>query len=247
MHEAIHSGFPPCPVASDSWFDSKEFIQSVYDLGCEFAGELKSTRNVKNNPGPKNPVAKIKYWFENHSKKRLPQTKFQKRFEKRGKAFSEDILYITGLGRPLKVIAVYNRLNGSSPFAYYATTDLSMTGSQLWKMSRARWAIEVMFRDLKQSLGFGRLTAGGEGGANLSICIPLILYTSMRIDSKKIWDCSEKDSIGSVVKGVQEVALSKSLDLIIHQPTGDKIQLLKARRKNPIKKPTNICGEKKSA
>jgi hypothetical protein len=247
LQEAIHYGFPPCPVTSDSWFDSKDFIKSVINLGCDFAGELKSTRNVKNNPSPNSPVRKLTTWFNDLTRQRLPQTKFQKRLEKRGKAFSEDNLYITDLGYPLKVIAVYNRMNGNSPFAYYATTNLSMTGSKLWKMSRARWAIEVMFRDLKQFLSFGRLSAGGEGGANLSICIPLILFTSMRIDSKRIWNCSEQDSIGSIVKGVREVALSKSLDHIIHQPNGEKIKILKARRKNPTQKPTNICGENKSA
>lgn len=247
LHHIIDYGYPPFPVTADSWFDSKEFIQSVHELGCDFAGELKSTRNIKNNPGPNNPVTKLKKWFKNKTHKRLPLTKYQKRAEKRGKSYCEDILYITGLGRPLKIIAVYNRINGASAFAYYATTNLTMTGSQLWKYSRGRWAIEVMFRDLKQSLSFGRLTAGGEEGANLSVCIPLILYASIQTDSKKIWDFSGKDSIGTLVKKVREIAFSKSLDHIINQPNGPKLKMLKARRKNPNQKPTNICGEQLAA
>lgn len=248
LHLVIDFGYPPFPVTTDSWFDSKEFISSVHALGCDFAGELKSNRTVKNNPGPKNPMIKLKEWFKNKVRNRLPQTRYQKRAEKRGKAYSEDILYIKNLGRPLKIIAVYNQINGSKAFAYYATTNLTMTGAQLWKMSRARWAIEVMFRDLKQSLSFGCLTAGGEGGAHLSVCIPLILYSSIMADSMKIWGNNKKDTLGTLIKKLREDAFTKSIDHIVHQPDGAKIKSLKYRRRNLNQKPTTkFCGELKSA
>lgn len=248
LHLVVDFGFPPFPVTTDSWFDSKEFISSVHLLGCEFAGELKSNRTVKNNPGPRNPMIKLKLWFKGKVKSRLPQTRYQKRAEKRGKAYSEDILYIKSLGRPLKIIAVYNQINGSKAFAYYATTNLTMTGAQLWKMSRARWAIEVLFRDLKQSLSFGRLTAGGEGGAHLSVCIPIILYSSIQADSMKVWANANKDTLGTLIKKLRETAFTKSLDHIISQPDGAKIKALKSRRRNVNQKPTTkFCGDLKSA
>ena len=248
LHEVLEFGYPPFPVVTDSWFDSKEFIQAVYDLGCDYAGELKSNRNAKSNPGPYNPIQKLKQWFKGNERMRLPQSKYQKRKEKRGKAYSENILYINGLGLPLKVIAVYRRINGSSPFAYYATTDLSMTGAQLWRMSRARWSIEVMFRDLKQSLSFGRLTAGGEGGAHLSVCLPFILYSSIQTDPVKVWEKKNiKESVGTTIKKLREQSLSKTLDHIINQPNGEKIKILKARRSNPNRKPVNFFGKRKTA
>jgi hypothetical protein len=157
-------------------------------------------------------------------------------------------LYIKSLGRPLKIIAVYNQINGSKAFAYYATTNLTMTGAQLWKMSRARWAIEVMFRDLKQSLSFGCLTAGGEGGAHLSVCIPLILYSSIQADSMKVWANANKDTLGTLIKKLRETAFTKSLDHIVNQPDGPKIKALKSRRRNVTQKPTTkFCGDLKSA
>ena len=108
-------------------------------------------------------------------------------------------------------------------------------------MSRARWAIEVMFRDLKQHLGFGRLTFGGEGGAHLSICIPLILYTSLRIDSE-LWQSHESDSIGLIVGSVKERSKQSFINLILNQANGNKLRTLRARFRNSTKKPTNICG-----
>jgi|JI6StandDraft_1071083.scaffolds.fasta_scaffold85198_2 hypothetical protein len=244
---AIHNGFPPLPVISDSWFDSKEFIRSVKDLGCEFAGELKATRLARTNSNSGSPRQKLKLWFVKLKKIRLTRSRFQKRHEKRGKAFSQATLFIKDLHIPLTVIAVYNRINGSTPFAFYATTDLSMTGARLWKYSRARWAIEVMFRDLKQSLSFGGLTAGGEGGAHMAVCIPLILLTSIRLDGKETWGSKSKETLGTTVQRQREIALAKAIDAIVASPHGSRAERLRARRKNPNEKPTNLCGEKISA
>ncbi len=247
IKNALIKGFPPLPVASDSWFDSKEFIESVKNLGCDFAGELKATRLARTNSNPGTSRQRLKLWFEKLKRVRLSQSRFQKRNEKRGKAFSLKTLFIKDLNLPLTVIAVYNRINGTTAFAYYATTDLSMTGARLWKYSRARWAIEVFFRDLKQSLAFGGLTAGGEGGAHMAVCIPLILLTSIRLDTKEIWDSKGKETLGTTVKRTRELALSKTIDAIVCRPHSSRVERLRARRKNPNQKPTNLCGEKISA
>lgn len=247
IEEAIQVGFPPLPVTSDSWFDSKEFIKGVKSLGCEFAGELKANRLARVNSHPGSPRKRIGLWFAKLDRLRLPQTRFQKRKEKRGKAFSKKILFIKELGLPLTVIAVYNRINGVVPFALYATTDSSMTGARLWKYSRARWAIEVLFRDLKQSLAFGGLTAGGEGGAHMAVCIPLILLTSIRLDSKKIWDANRHQTLGTTIKQQREEAFFKTIDAALFNPKSARIEKMRARRKNPTQKPTNISGEKISA
>ena len=244
LASAIAEGFPPMPVAADSWFDSKEFIKAVNDLGCEFAGELKGNRLARTKAESGAPRSKLGQWFKNLMRQRLTQTRFQKRREKRGKAFSEKTLFINGLDLPLKIIAVYNRINGVTPFAFYATTDSSMSGAKLWRMSRARWAIEVMFRDLKQSLGFGRLTAGGEGGAHMAVCLPLILLTSIRLEADETWESQARETLGTIVKHQREGALTKSIETMIHNPGTARLERLQARRKNPNRKPTNKCGEK---
>jgi hypothetical protein len=247
IEEAIHNGFPPLPVTADSWFDSKEFIRAIHDLGCKFVGEIKGNRLAKSNLASGRPRQRLGLWFAKLKRHRLSQTKFQKRKEKRGKAFSEKNLFLKDLDLPLKIIAVYNRINGTTPFAFYATTDTSMTGAKLWRFSRARWAIEVLFRDLKQSLGFGGLTAGGEGGAHMAVCIPIILLTSIRLEASEIWNSKDRITLGTTVKIQREMALSKTIDALVHNPDSARLVRLKARRKNPTQKPTNISGERKSA
>lgn len=247
LTEALNEGFPPLPMTCDSWFDSKEFIAAVKSLGCEFAGELKCTRLARTNINKGSPRQKLKAWFKELRRIRLSQSRYQKRHEKRGKAFSQKILFISELNTPLNMIAVYNRINGQTPFAFYATTDLSMTGARLWKYSRARWAIEVMFRALKQSLAFGRLTAGGEAGAHMAVCIPLMLLTSIRLETKEIWGSKGKETLGTILVRHRELGLSKTIDAIVANPHAPRVERLRARRKNHNQKPTNLCGEKKSA
>jgi len=244
---AIVEGFPPFPVVADSWFDSKDFIKAVCELGCDFAGELKSNRlaRVSNKKGAER--RKLGSWFAGLRRQRLPQTRYQKRAEKRGKVFSQKALYINGLDSRLKIISVYNRINGKTPFAYYATTDLSMTGARLWKLARARWAIEVLFRDLKQSLGFGSMTAGGQGGAHMAVCIPLILATSIRLESSSVWGAKKGETLGAIVMRIRENGFSDTVDAISSGAQPGLLARMQARRQNPTRKPTNACGTSPAA
>ena len=244
----LSAGFPSLPVVTDSWFDSAEFIRNLKELDLDFCGEIKSSRLVRTNPGRFVKWVKLPQLFKALTRKRLPpRTSQQRRRQKRGKAFSEIIAAVKKLGRPLKIIAVYNRMNGVDAFAYYATTNLSLSGEKLWQLSRARWCIECLFRDLKQNLSLGCLPCGGESGADLAVCLPLILVTSMRLEGSATWKADDHSTIGKMLQTQREKALSDSIDLIIHNPKHGKIQRMAARRSKIRSKPTNLCGTKKAA
>jgi hypothetical protein len=243
LKEALTIGFPHFPVITDSWFDSVNFIREVKKMKLKFCGEIKSNRLVRSNPGPTVPWSHLKSLFKEKPRSRLNSRKKQKRRrEKRGKSFSEFILYLKNLGSPLKIIAVYNRMNGANAFAYYATTDLTMSGEKLWQYSRARWSIECLFRDLKQNLSFGRVPCEGEPGADLAVCIPFMLITSIRLDSSAIWKTDKTTTIGKTLSQLKEDALSTSIDFLIHSPNHEKVCIFKARRANVGAKPRNHCG-----
>lgn len=248
LKNLLEAGFPKLPVVTDSWFDSTDFIQQLKSIGLEFCGEIKATRLVRTNPGHFVKWVKLAQAFKHRDRKPLPARKSQKRRQqKRGKVFSELFARLKNLGLSIKIIAVYNRKNGVNAFAYYATTSVSLSGAKLWQFSRARWCIECLFRDLKQNLSFGRLPCGGESGADLAVCLPLILITSMRLDGAAVWNEDPNTTIGEIVAAHREKALRSSIDLIIHNPKHGKIERLKARRSHLRSKPTNRCGEKKAA
>jgi len=218
LGQVIHEGFPKLPVAADSWFDSVDFMADLEDMDLPFAGEIKSNRKVKPCPSPKVSWRSLKDIFQkierNDANSRF-DSEAVKAGKKRPKSFSQRRIWIRKRRSPLNVVAVYNRKNGLNAFAYYATTDLSMAGARLWEISRGRWKIECLFRDLKQSLSFGRLPCVGAEAAHLSVCIPFALVVGLRLDEASRWGLDETESIGKMIGKIKEVEFQKSISILL--------------------------------
>jgi hypothetical protein len=246
LQKLLDGGFPRVPVVTDSWYDAVEFIGGLQKMGLTFAGEIKSTRNVQ---GPERgaPWTKLHHAFAAIERTRLqPRRSQRRRSQRRGKAYAQRSLRLNNMNGPLNVIGAYNRIDGAYAFAYYATTDLSMPGEKLWQYSRARWCIECLFRDLKQNLSFGRLHCEGEPGADLSVCLPLMLVVSLRLDGPATWG-SARETIGKTLASAREKAFADAIELMVNNPDHPKVALLRARRANIRKKPTNVGGRGKAA
>ena len=119
-----------------------------------------------------------------------------------------------------------------------------MTGARLWELSRARWKIECLFRDLKQNLSLARLPCGGKEAADLSVCLPLFLYTSLQLDPPEDWRLEKREPVGTMVKKIREFELERSLNLIVAKPKHEKVQILRARRSRVTQKPVNSTAGK---
>jgi hypothetical protein len=248
LEEILSSGFPKLHVTADSWFDSVDFIKGLKALGLTFSGEIKGNRLVRGNPGPHVGWQHLPQFFKGLPRKRLRcrlDSKKVKARRKKAKCGSEAFLYIKGLGAPLKCVAVYNRRNGANAFAYYISTELSVSGAKLWEMSRARWKIECLFFDLKQNLSFGNLPCGGEEGADLAVCMPFLIYISLRLDPPENWELERSESIGTMVDKIREMQLTKSINLIAANPKHEVVQKLRYRRslEKINKKPVNMLAE----
>lgn len=243
----LEEGFPKLSVVFDSWFDSSELMEKVEAMGLTYVGELKSNRSVKINPNPHSKWGKLSKSFKKLPRKRaytrFDSAKIKKR-QKKSKVFSEQYLYIRKRKSPLKAIAVYNRLNGKKAFGYFVSTDLSMSGARIWELSRARWKIEVMFRDLKQNLSFGRLPSAGKENADLAVCIPMIILMNFRLFPEKNGIDTHK-SIGDMVDQIREISLQRSIDFLILRENPQIINKFKARRhlKRMNKKPVDHIVE----
>jgi hypothetical protein len=238
----LKDGFPALYVTADSWFDCTDFIKGLSKLGLHFAGELKGNRLAKSNPGPRVKWLHFPKIFKEIRRTRLytrlDSSKIKKR-KKRAKCGAEKVVMIKGYKSPIKMLAVYNRRNGKNAFAYYASTDLSLTGARLWELSRARWKIECLFRDLKQFLSFGRLPSGGKEAADLAVCFPFMIYTSLRLDAPEYWGLEKQESIGIMVAKLREKELNRSIALITRKPEHYKVIKLRGRRQRIHKKPVD--------
>jgi hypothetical protein len=249
LKELVDAGFPKLKVAADSWFDSAALITKLKSIGLEWAGEIKGNRNIKSNPSPNSPWMKLPALFVKKDRVRLSSRFDNEKIrsgKKRGKCAAEATIMIKDYKSPLKCIAVYNKKNSTRAFAYYVTTDLSLSGAKIWEFSRARWKIECMFYDLKQNLSFGRLPCEGQAGADMAVCFPMFLYTSLRLDDPNDWGLEKKEGIGKMVDKIKEKMLTNSINQIIAKPNDKKVIQLGARRKisNVNKKPVNMVAER---
>jgi hypothetical protein len=115
-----------------------------------------------------------------------------------------------------------------------------MPGATVWKIYRARWAIEVLFRDMKQNLSFGSLPCGGENASDLAVCIPFALVVSLRL-KPEIWQTEPNRTIGEMIAGIKEKSLDKSIELLGFESSKNLRSRVRSRR-DPSrfgKKPVN--------
>ena len=235
-------------VVCDSWFDGVEFVENVCSLGYNLVWELKSNRNVWSNPGRWVGATKLQKLFKHQKKSRLRHRlecyKIRNR-KLKGKSGAYLRILIDKYSKMLGCVAVYNRRNGSKAFAYWASTDLSLTAERIWELSRGRWKIECMFRDLKQNLSFGRLPCASKEAADLSICLPFIIYTSLRLDYAH-WGCEANQSIGKMIAILRDQALCQAISKITDPTEKSKIIRFSARRSKErvCKKPVNRSAER---
>lgn len=239
LAECINEGFPPLPVVCDSWFDSSALMLSLDRLGLTYAGELKSNRHARGTAAPRGRRYKMAEFFDNEprqgvpaSPNAIPKKKQHRPGRLSRKAIAERIAMINGYPSPVKIVAVYDNAREPRAFAYYVSTDRLMTGAKLWALSRARWAIEVLFRDLKQNLSFGRLACVGQQAADLAVCLPLALYASLKDESSEVWGSTVRTdaSLGSLVQSLRQRMLDASINLIAANPGHRTVERLRARR-----------------
>ena len=101
----------------------------------------------------------------------------------------------------------------------------------------SRWKIECLFRDLKQFLSFGKLPAGGKEAADLAVCMPFMIYTSLHLDPLEFWGLEKKETLGVMIQRLREKGLMQSFDLIIGNKDHKKVLKFKARRESIHRKP----------
>jgi hypothetical protein len=99
------------------------------------------------------------------------------------------------------------------------------------RVPRQSFTRQVMFRDLKQNLSFGRLPCAGEAASDLAVCMPFAILVSLRLEPA-LWGLSDDDkrTIGAKVADIQEHCLAQSLAKIIAKPLSPLIKRLQARR-----------------
>jgi SRSO17 transposase len=250
LDEILNAGLPKKPLVADSGFDSKDLIAACVERGVHLYVEMKCNRKVRHATARTIPKKKLSTYFRNGE--RTPVTLKIHGQERKEKYICTKHAYINGYSSPVKVSAVFNKRCGFNVHGYFLTTDMSADGSKMWEMSRHRWAIEVLFRDMKQHFSLGKLRGRSRQDAESSICIPFILVLNIRTSQMRTAGAmrlSRLETIGTVVTRIKFESLSKSIKLL-SSPPQEKLRRRVAARRSPQridKKPINtIAGEPQS-
>jgi len=245
-------GFPKLTLAQDSWFDGVDYLSQLKARGFTYETELKSSRLVKEYPNSSRVSLKDAFINEKKVAVAAATREITQRDVRKGlqgkKYVAEKILYIKSSKSKksirVKVAAVYNYPNEKEAFAYYVTNDISKSGVWLWKVSRLRWNIEVLFRDLKQNLAWGNLAGHEESVSYSSLMFPLLIVVHLRLLDHG-YKANEYTSLGTMVSKILQEEALRGVDFITNNPKHSMIALLRNRLdpKFANKKPANMPAE----
>lgn len=230
IDSCLEEGFPRLQVVADSWFDSGDLMKELKARSMTLVVEIKSSRKVRTSTGQWVRYQSLPETFTSPTSEVYARPLSKKTVGRPCLRFIESkVLQLRTFRSPVKVVAVFNKRTSKKAFGYYVSTDRAMPGARVWTLFRARWAIEVLFRDLKQNLSFGTLPCQGKNASDLAVCLPLILVTSLRI-RPEIWGMKEGLTIGEMVKRIRTQALDQSIVALALPNAGELRERVRSRR-----------------
>lgn len=225
---AVDSGFPKFVLAADSWFFGEQFCAALVAKGFDYVIETKSNLVVEKHIN-KNVKQSLTLFFEKRIRRMIL-------WKNKSKFISEAVVSLKALkGVQVKIVAVANRRKlDDKVFAYYASNQLAWDASKIWKYSRGRWTIEVMFRELKQFFTLGEAAVRSQKSIETEVSISMIALTVIRLEQLAVADLNKNQkcqpfSAGRIVRNLQMNSASRSILKLAMKPHKKSVQKLKLR------------------
>lgn len=239
LKSAQQEGFPRLTVCADSWFAGEDFFDALSKLKLSYVVEIKSNRTVVGTSKTSGIAMRVDEFFKNRKRKKI--------FYKRSKKWATSkVLDFKDAKRSYKTVAVANKRKLEKEcFAFYVSNQLTWDAATIWAVSRDRWAIEVQFRELKQSFTLGESAVRSKQAVETSISIAMIALTFIRLEQLARVDASEDQHVrpipaGTIVREFQLQSLICSISKLAstgHLQAKRKLAL-RLNRENLSQKPT---------
>jgi IS4 transposase len=144
-------------VVVDAYFSRNPFINQVCSAGLEVITRLRKDANLLYpylGPHPKRRGAKTKY-AEKFDPKNLNPAYFTCCIEEPDFRIYEATLYSKSLKRYIRVAIMYtyDEVGNFKKYKLYCSTDLTLSGSDIYIYYKTRFQIEFLYRDSKQFTG----------------------------------------------------------------------------------------------
>lgn len=197
IKRALRYSFIPDYVLVDSWFSSHRFIKAIRSFrkgAIHFLGRVRMDKR------------KYEYQGERFTGKELRQRlkKKAKRSRRFNARYIEVLVHYKEIG---EVKLFLSRFTKQGTWHLLLTTDTKLTYNEALKLYNVRWSIEVLFKELKQHLNFGKCQSNDFDAHIADTTISLVTHTILSL-YKRIHDYIP---LGQIFGKFREILLQTTL------------------------------------
>ena len=200
IRRAIRKGIKFSYVLADSWFTNKDIIRFIHSrhVKCHWLGMIKVGENGKTKYqtkyGELSAPALVKLG------KKLKLQKYSRKLK------CNYIIYDAVFGGiPVRIFLVRRTRHGK--WNGLLTTDRELDFSKAWRIYSRRWALEVVFKDCKTNLNFGKCQSTSFASQIAAATLCCIQYNILAVAKR----FSDYETIGGLFREVSKETVQLSV------------------------------------
>ena len=187
----------------DAYFSKEPFINKVCQTGLEVITRLRNDSVLfypYAGPHPKRKGAKTKYLGRMNAKE-LDHAYFTCCVKEADFCIYEATLYSKALKRKINVAVKHNfdKKGAIKSYQIYCSTDLSLSGAEIYVLYKTRFQIEFLFRDAKQFVGLEHCQSRSESKLHFHFntalttvsLVKAIYHLTVPIDQRKSFSMAD--------------------------------------------------------
>jgi len=214
IKRAVKHGFNAKYVLVDSWFSSKEFIQTIRKIQDKslhvVCGVRKDTRWYMYNGEKMNAKMLLDTLKKEHKEKRC---------RKRNTRYYEVVVDYEGVG-PVRLY--FSRFPYQKTWRLFLSTDTSLTFLKMLEIYSIRWTTEVFFKEAKQLLKLGKCQSRDFDAQIADVTRTYILYIFLAYFRR----INDYESLGNLFEAVKDELIQKNVAQKIWELFDELLQII---------------------
>ncbi len=200
IKRAIRRGIKFTYVLADSWFTNKEIVRFIHSrhIKCHWLGMIKVGDNSKTKYHTKHGDLTAPTLVK--LGKKLKMQKYSRKLK-----CSYIMFDATFGGVPVRIFLVRRTHHGK--WNGLLTTDTKPDFFKAWEIYSRRWALEVVFKDCKTNLGFGKCQSTGFASQIASAALCCLQYNILSVAKR----FSDYETIGGLFREVPKETVQLSV------------------------------------
>jgi len=219
-------------LAADAYFSKKLFVDAITAVGMFIVSRLRCDADIYYlyDGQPTGKRGRPRIYGDKINISALDESRFEKSVSKDSELMFSAVVYSKSLKRKIKLCIV--ELGGGAKKItrnLYFSTDLELSGAQVWEFYQNRFQIEFLFRDAKQFTGLTNCQARSENKLNFHFNASL---TAVNVAKAAHWlsvDKNERTGFSmSDIKTVyhNDLLIQRFIDVFGINPNSTKNQKL---------------------